>query len=49
MIFSHSDAIWQQFPELAVGTIRVDGIVPDANVDEPIAARYPCQSTERSV
>jgi DNA/RNA-binding domain of Phe-tRNA-synthetase-like protein len=38
MIFSHTDAIWQQFPELAVGTVRVDGIVPDANVEEPIAA-----------
>lgn len=34
MYFQHSPDIWSEFPELAAGAIHVDGIVPDATVEE---------------
>ncbi|ARO25025.1 hypothetical protein CO659_10215 [Rhizobium sp. S9] len=38
MRFSHSDAIWQAFPELAAGALYADGIDASADVEEAIAS-----------
>ena len=38
MQFSHSDAIWQAFPELAAGALYADGIDASADVEEAIAS-----------
>lgn len=38
MHFSHSLAIWQEFPELAAGVLIVDGITPNAEVSARVAA-----------
>lgn len=37
MQFSHSDTIWQVFPELLAGALHAGGIDADANVEEAIA------------
>lgn len=37
MQFSHSDAIWQAFPELRAGTLHAEGIDADADVEAAIA------------
>ncbi|EJT05033.1 phenylalanine--tRNA ligase beta subunit-related protein [Rhizobium sp. CCGE 510] len=36
MQFSHSDAIWQAFPELRAGALHVEGIHADADVEAAI-------------
>ncbi|MGV9306735.1 B3/B4 domain-containing protein [Nonomuraea sp. NPDC003727] len=33
MRFQHSPSVWSDFPELAVGVVRADGITPDAAPD----------------
>ncbi|AGS22739.1 B3/B4 domain-containing protein [Rhizobium etli] len=38
MQFSHSDAIWQAFPELRAGALHANGIDPAADVKEAIAS-----------
>ncbi|MCH4545619.1 hypothetical protein MK632_07520 [Rhizobium changzhiense] len=40
MQFSHSDAIWQAFPELRAGVLHGDGIHADADVEAVIASFY---------
>lgn len=37
MQFSHSDAIWQAFPELRAGALHAGGIHADADVEAVIA------------
>ncbi|MBY5590215.1 hypothetical protein HFO49_22445 [Rhizobium leguminosarum] len=37
MRFSHSDAIWQAFPELRAGALHAEGIHADADVEAVIA------------
>lgn len=37
MQFSHSDAIWQAFPELRAGALHAGGIHADADVEAAIA------------
>ncbi|MGO7538303.1 B3/B4 domain-containing protein [Rhizobium ruizarguesonis] len=37
MQFSHSDAIWQAFPELRAGALHAGGIYADADVEAAIA------------
>jgi len=37
MQFSHSDAMWDAFPELRAGVLHVEGINADADVEEAIA------------
>ncbi|MBY3233192.1 hypothetical protein HFO17_01215 [Rhizobium laguerreae] len=37
MQFSHSDAIWQAFPELRAGALHAEGIHADADVEAGIA------------
>ncbi|TLX14088.1 phenylalanine--tRNA ligase beta subunit-related protein [Rhizobium sp. MHM7A] len=38
MQFSHSDAIWQAFPELGAGVLHAEGIHSAADVEEAIAS-----------
>ena len=38
MIFSHSEDIWRDFPELAAGALFADDIMPDAQVSDRVAA-----------
>ncbi|MBP2444805.1 B3/B4 domain-containing protein [Rhizobium leguminosarum] len=38
MQFRHSDAIWQDFPELRAGALHVDAIQADADVEAAIAS-----------
>ncbi|MBX4973559.1 B3/B4 domain-containing protein [Rhizobium lentis] len=38
MQFSHSDAIWQAFPELRAGALYADGIDAAADVEEAVAS-----------
>ncbi|SCB57264.1 B3/B4 domain-containing protein (DNA/RNA-binding domain of Phe-tRNA-synthetase) [Rhizobium aethiopicum] len=38
MQFSHSDAIWQVFPELAAGVLHAEGIHAAADVEEAVAS-----------
>ncbi|MBA5801772.1 B3/B4 domain-containing protein [Rhizobium changzhiense] len=40
MQFSHSDAMWQAFPELRAGALHGDGIHADADVEAVIASFY---------
>ena len=36
MQFSHSDAIWQAFPELRAGALHAGGIHADADVEAAV-------------
>ena len=38
MQFSHSDAIWQAFPELRAGALHAEGIDASADVEEAVAS-----------
>jgi DNA/RNA-binding domain of Phe-tRNA-synthetase-like protein len=38
MYFQHAPDIWRDFPQLTAGVIAVDGIRPDVDVDERVAA-----------
>jgi len=46
MFFEHAELIWNDFPELVPGVLAVDGITPDASVDEPVA-RYSALAASR--
>ncbi|NVD37486.1 hypothetical protein HT585_01355 [Ensifer sp. HO-A22] len=37
MHFQHSDSIWRDFPELAAGTLHVEGISSDVSVADAVA------------
>lgn len=46
MYFTHTEAIWTEFPELVAGMLSAEGVDNTANVDEPIA-RYSAIAAER--
>jgi DNA/RNA-binding domain of Phe-tRNA-synthetase-like protein len=38
VLFHHSPQIWSDFPELAAGVLVIDGVTPDADVADQVAA-----------